>query len=67
MKHFSVRPSLFLILLVAQLFVVSGCMDRFRAADKQVEGIDKRMKQIQKEANNVHSKRDPESSESTDE
>ena len=67
MKQFSVRDLLFLIVIVAQLFSNSGCMQRFRAADKQVEAIDKRMKQIEKDASNVHSKRDTESWDSRDE
>jgi hypothetical protein len=67
MKQFSGRDLLFLIVVVAQLFIYSGCMERFRAADKQVEAIDKRMKQIEKDANSVDSKRDTQSSESRDE
>jgi hypothetical protein len=65
MKQFSFRD--FLVVVVAQLCVIPGCMERFRAADKQVEAIDNRMKQIEKDATNVHSKRDAEPPESRDE
>jgi hypothetical protein len=58
MKQFSIRNLLFLAVIAAQQFVTSGCMEKFRAADKQVEAMDKRMKQIEKDASNVHSKRD---------
>jgi LEA14-like dessication related protein len=61
MKQFSIRNLLFLVVVVAQPFVASGCMEKFRAADKQVEAMDKRMKQIEKDASNVHSKRGSES------
>ena len=66
MKQFSIRNVLFLVVIVAQLFVTSGCMEKFRAADKQVEAMDKRMKQLEKDASNVHSKRDSDSSELKD-
>lgn len=65
-KQFSFRDLLFLVVIVAELYVVSGCDERFRAADKQVEAVDKRMKQIEKDATNVHSKRDAEPPESRD-
>ena len=55
-----------MVVIVAQPFVTSGCMEKFRAADKQVEAMDKRMKQIEKDASNFHSKRDSESSELKD-
>ena len=67
MKQFSIRDLLFLVVMVAQPFVTSGCMEKFRAADQQVEVMDKRMKQIEKDASNVHSKRGSESSELRDE
>ena len=66
MTQFSIRNLLFLVVVAAQPFVTSGCMEKFRAADKQVEAMDKRMKQIEKDASNVHSKRDSESSELKD-
>ncbi len=56
MKYSSIRDLLFLVVIVAQPFAISGCMDRFRAADKQVEAAEKRMKQIEKEASNPEAK-----------
>jgi hypothetical protein len=49
-RHSSARDLLFLVVVAAQLFVISGCMDKYRAADKHVEAMDKRMKQIEKDA-----------------
>jgi hypothetical protein len=58
MKQFSVRNLFLLVVVVAQPFITSGCMEKFRAADKQVETMDKRMKQTEKDASNVPSKTD---------
>lgn len=67
MKHSSVRDLLFVVAIVAQLFVTSGCLQANRAADEHVvKAIDKRMKQIEKDAAKVPSGRDSESSESKD-
>ena len=48
---------LLLSAFVAQPFVMSGCMERNRAADKDVEALSNRMKLIEKDANNVNPKK----------
>ncbi len=50
MKHSSVCDLLLLVVAAVPLFVISGCMDKYREADKHVEAMDKRMKQIEKDA-----------------
>jgi hypothetical protein len=55
MKRLLVRRSLLLIVIAAQLFVIFGCMAKYRAADTQVEAMDKRMKQIEKDAADTNS------------
>ena len=68
MKHSSVRDLMSLSLIVAQSFVFSGCMQQYHVADEHVKALDKRMKQVEKEASNTKvSRRNVEASSSGDE
>ena len=66
MQHSSVRNLLVAVVAAAQLLIISGCMSPNEAAeaDKYVRAVDKRMKQIEKDAVNVNSKRNSDSTES---
>jgi hypothetical protein len=55
MKLLTMRRSLLLIMFAAQMFIISGCLAKYQEADKQVEAIDKRMKQIENDAANTSS------------
>jgi outer membrane lipoprotein-sorting protein len=44
--------------LVAQPCIFSGCTAENQAGDATAQAIDKRMKQVEKDASNVSSKRD---------